>query len=222
MGVDGPVETLSGPGTKGWDDPLGPQPKTLRSGSISEILQDLERIWDEPAPELHAAIVALLDDDRPLVRFSACQALARIGRESCLFPLAERLGDESKAVQRASAEALRLIGNRLNGNRRPGETAEQKQLVATLTEALRSPDDRVRRGATRVFAAHFRELSQELDLADSLLQNLDDPDPVVATQAIKGLWRWWYWRDDLSLRNRIEDGLIAAWIDRCTPGSVVI
>ena len=130
-----------------------------------------------------------------------------------LSPLAGRLGDESKVVQRASAEALRLIGNRLNANRRPGETAEQKQFVATLTAALRSPDDRVRRGATRIFAAHFRELSQELDLADALLQHLDDPDPVVATQAIKGLWRWWYWRDDLSLRNRIEDGLIAS-LDR--------
>ena len=44
-------------------------------------------------------------------------------------------------------------------------------------------------------------------------KHLDDPDPVVATQAIKGLWRWWYWRDDLSLRNRIEDGLIAS-LDR--------
>ena len=198
-----------GPGTKGWNGPLGPQPKILRTGSVSAILQDLERIWDEPAPELHAAIVALLDDDRPLVRFSACQTLARIGRESSLSPLADRLGDESKVVQRASAEALRLIGNRLNAQHRPGETAEQEQWVATLTGALGSPDDRVRRGATRLFAAHFRELSQELDLAELLLQHLDDPDPVVATQAIKGLWRWWYWRDDLSLRNRIEDGLIA-------------
>ena len=28
-------------------------------------------------------------------------------------------------------------------------------------------------------------------------------------QAIKGLWRWWYWRADPGLRNRIEDRLIA-------------
>ena len=27
-------------------------------------------------------------------------------------------------------------------------------------------------------------------------------------QAIKGLWRWWYWRADPGLRNRIEDTLI--------------
>ena len=28
-------------------------------------------------------------------------------------------------------------------------------------------------------------------------------------QAIKGLWRWWYWQADPALRNRIEDALIA-------------
>ena len=28
-------------------------------------------------------------------------------------------------------------------------------------------------------------------------------------QAIKGLWRWWYWRADPAVRNRIEDPLIA-------------
>ncbi len=58
--------------------------------------------------------------------------------------------------------------------------------------------------------AHFRELSRELGLADALLERLDDADPVVAMQAIKGLWRWWYWQDDASLRDRIEDRLIAA------------
>ena len=63
--------------------------------------------------------------------------------------LAKCLGDESKVVRRAAAEALRLIGNRLNGSRRPGETEAQVQLVAVLRDALRSPDDRTRRGATR-------------------------------------------------------------------------
>ena len=29
-------------------------------------------------------------------------------------------------------------------------------------------------------------------------------------QAIKGLWRWWYWRDEPGLRERIENRLIAA------------
>ena len=56
-----------------------------------------------------------------------------------------------------------------------GRDAEQMQLVASLTAALRSPDDRARRGATRVFAAHFRDLSQELDLADALLDASTTP-----------------------------------------------
>ena len=64
-------------------------------------------------------------------------------------------------------------------------------------KALRSTDDRTRR-APRVFAAHFRELSQETGPGRPLLERCDDPDPVVAMQAIKGLWRWWYWRGDLA------------------------
>ena len=103
-----------------------------------------------------------------------------------------------------------MIGNRLNASTRPGQTEPQRQLVEHLRAALGSADDRTRRGATRVFAAHFRDLSQETPLADALLDRLDDPDPVVAMQAIKGSWRWWYWRADPSLRNRIEDRLIAS------------
>ena len=144
------------------------------------------------------------------MRYAACRALGRVGDARPIASLAKCLGDESKVVRRAAAEALRLIGNRLNGSRRPAETEAQVQLVAVLRDALCSPDDRTRRGAARLFAAHFRELSQEEALADSLLERLDDPDPVVAMQAIKGLWRWWYWRADPSLRNRIEDRLIAA------------
>ena len=64
------------------------------------------------------------------------------------------------------------MGNRFNGSHRPGETPAQVRLVAELSRALRSPDDRTRRGATRVFAAHFRELSQETALADPLLERL--------------------------------------------------
>ncbi|MBX6311449.1 MAG: HEAT repeat domain-containing protein [Isosphaeraceae bacterium] len=198
-----------GPGSKGWNGPLGPQPKRLRADSVSHLIRDLERIWDVPDPDLERAILAQLDHESPLVRLAACSALARVGGPTAVTGLVTRLGDESKAVRRASAEALRLIGNRLNGNRKPDETAEQADHVSALIAALRSPDDRTRRGATRVFAAHFRELSQQFALADALLERLDDADPVVQMQAIKGLWRWWYWRADLGLRNRIEDRLIA-------------
>lgn len=199
-----------GPGTKGWDGPLGPQPETLQVESASRLLRDLERIWEPPTPAVREALFARLDDERPLVRLSVCETLGRVGDESALAGLVRRLGDESKVVQRASAEAIRSIGNRLNANQEPGKTSGQLQVAEALKEALGSPDDRTRRGATRVFAAHFRDLSQDLSVADALLDRLDDADPVVQLQAIKGAWRWWYWRADSALRNRIEDQLIAS------------
>ena len=156
-------------------------------------------------------VVEQLGHPSLLVRYAACRTLSRVGSDSpTIDGLVRCLGDESKVVRRAAAEALRSIGNRLNASSAPGETETQRLLVDRLHSSLRSADDRTRRGATRIFAAHFRELSQELTLADALLERLDDPDPIVAMQAIMGLWRWWYWRAEPSLRNRIEDRLIAA------------
>jgi HEAT repeat protein len=197
------------PRPDGWNGPLGPQPRTLRAGSPATLIRDLEQIWDVPAADLQRAVIAQLGHEAPMVRYAACRSLGRVGDGSAIEGLSKCLGDESKVVRRAAADAMRLLGNRLNGSTRPGQTEAQRLLVDRLRAALASPDDRTRRGATRVFAAHFRELSQELSLADAMLERLDDPDPVVAMQAIKGLWRWWYWRSDPGLRNRIEDRLIA-------------
>ena len=110
-------------------------------------------------------------------------------------------------MRRAAAEALRLIGNRLNGSRRPGETAAQVQLVDRARRRCHSlarrPDPcAAPPGSSPPISANCR---RRRALADSLLERFDDPDPVVAMQAIKGLWRWWYWRADPTLRNRIED-----------------
>ncbi len=193
----------------GWNGPLGPQPRTLRADSPATLIRDLERIWDVPGTPLLREILAQLGHEAPIVRYVACRTLSRIGDGAVIPGLTKCLGDESKVVRRAAAEAVRMIGNRLNASSRPGQTEPQRLFVEQLRAALSSPDDRTRRGATRVFAAHFRDLSQELALADALLERLDDRDPVVAMQAIKGVWRWWYWRDDLTLRNRIEDRLIA-------------
>ncbi len=194
----------------GWNGPLGPQPGTLRVGSPATLIRDLERIWDVPSAPLRQEIVTQLAHEAPIVRYAACRTLGRIGDESAMNGLTKCLGDESKVVRRAAAEAVRMIGNRVNASVRPGQTEAQRLLVESVRAALGSSDDRTRRGATRVFAAHFRDLSQEPDLAEALLGRLDDSDSVVAMQAIKGLWRYWYWRGDLSLRNRIEDRLIDA------------
>ena len=218
-----------GPGVgKHWNDPLGPHPETLRTDSTSQLLHDLERVWGNhsatPNGPLHNQLYKLLDDPRPLVRYAACRALERVSRSwYVLSPLAlPRLGDESKVVQRAAALALRTYGNQLNGHNKSAVNSFQLDFMEPLRDPLLgTSDDRTRRGATRIFAAHFRDLSQEFTLADVLLERLDDPDPVVRMQAVKGLWRWWYWRSDLDLRNRIEDRLIAklatpnhAWVRR--------
>jgi hypothetical protein len=197
------------PRPEGWNGPLGPQPRTLRAGSPATLIRDLERIWDAPDTSLRREIVGQLAHEAPMVRYAACRTLGRIGDVSAIRGLSKCLGDESKVVRRAAAEAVRMIGNRLNASSRPGQTEPQRLLVERLRAAINSPDDRTRRGATRVFAAHFRDLSQEPALAYALLDRLDDPDPVVAMQAIKGLWRFWYWRADPTLRNRIEDRFIA-------------
>ncbi len=193
----------------GWNGPLGLQPGSLRTDSPENLIRDLERIWDVPSADLDRKLITQLAHEVPLVRAAACRALGRVSDVAAVSGLATCLGDESKVVRRSAAEALRLMGNRFNGSHRPGESPAQAQLAGALTKVLRSPDDRTRRGATRVFAAHFRELSQESALVEPLLELFGDPDPVVAMQAIKGSWRWWYWRAEPALRNRIEDALIA-------------
>jgi hypothetical protein len=206
-----------GPGTRGWDDPLGPAPQRLRVGSASTLVADLERIWERPGNDLLAQTIAALDHESPVVRLAACEALGRVGDRPELNALVARLGDESKVVRRAAAEAVRRVGNRMERARVPKETLDQVHLVTALEAALESPDDRTRRGASRVFAAHFRDLAQEIDLADALLARLDDADPVVQMQAVKGLWRWWYWRADPGVRERIEDRLIAKLAEPTRP-----
>ncbi len=111
-------------------------------------------------------------------------------------------------MQRAAAEAVRSIGSRELAAVKPGG-AFARSFQAALATALASGDDRVRRGATRVFAAHFRDIAQETALAGTLVDSLADRDPVVRMQAVRGLWRWWYWRPELTLRNQVEDALIA-------------
>lgn len=199
-----------GPGTSGWDGPLGPRPSRLRTDSASHLVRDLERVWDSPDTTLMAELIASLGHEVPVVRLAATQALSRVGDRGAVSALIARLGDESKVVRRGAAEALRSIGDRMNADGKPSETLDQVHFVAAVTAALESPDDRTRRGATRVFTAHFRDLSQETELADVLLKTIDDSDPVVAMQSVKGLWRWWYWQADPGLRNRIEDTLIAS------------
>lgn len=194
-----------------WDDPLGKPPARLRDDEPAALIADLERIWDTPGDPVLAQMVGALDHPSPLVRYAACRALGRVApTPAAIEGLTRCLGDETRVVRRAAAEAVRSLGNRLYAPAQIDHSPIRRLLVDRIAAALRSPDNRTRRGATRIFAAHFRELSRELPLADVLLERLDDPDPVAAMQAIKGLWRWWYWRDEGGLRQNVEDRFIAA------------
>ena len=202
-----------GPGTQRLGRPARPAARRALADDPADarLIRDLER---DLGPARRRRCSGELWRSSSTTRTRWC-ATPRAGRwrgsadAGALAAVAARLGDESKVVQRAAAEAVRSIGNRALAGVEAGRGVRSIVPGRAVARALASADDRTRRGATRVFAAHFRDIAQETALADSLLERLDDPDPVVRMQAIKGLWRWWYWRPELALRNRIEDALIA-------------
>jgi hypothetical protein len=112
---------------------------------------------------------------------------------------AQLLGDPSKLVQRTAAWAMRQSYSR-------HEDTQSEILVA----ALKSSDNRVRWGATRVFASHFSALAKRPEIASALLKLVDDPAVNVRMQAVKGLWQLWFWTPDATVKDQIENALLAA------------
>ena len=99
--------------------------------------------------------------------------------------LVQALGDPSKLVRRAAAEPLRRMGG------------------SGIEEALRSNDARTRWGALRVFDSHFRGLTRDDKLFDSVVAELNDPAPQNRFEAAKALWQWYAWQP----RPKILDAL---------------
>lgn len=177
--------------TPGWHSP------TLDHLSTDpvEALQQLDNVWDKPTPAVQKQIEAATGSPDALVRQAAVEALGRLG----MFHDTKLLGDPSKLVQRTAAWALRQTYSR------HPETPSKE-----LTAALASPDDRVRWGATRVFAQHFAALARRNDIAAALGKLVDDPTITVRMQAIKGLWQLWFWTPDERTKGTIEDTVLAA------------
>jgi hypothetical protein len=159
------------------------------------LLEQLDRIWDAPSPAVRKQIEAATASTDALVRQAAVEALGRLGQ----FHDTKLLGDPSKLVQRTAGWALRQ-----SYSRHP-ETPSSE-----LTAALASPNDRVRWGATRVFAAHFSALGRRPEIAKALAKLVDDPVKTVRMQAVKGLWQLWFWTPDAETKSAIEDTLLAA------------
>jgi hypothetical protein len=163
----------------------------------SDLLTALDKVWDPQKPEALAQIIALVQHSDPFIRQQAVEALGRLAPESAMPALLARLGDDSKLVQRTAAWAIRQIQSR------------HSVTPAPIVAALDSADDRVRWGATRIFATHFAALAQSAPFADALARRAADPNPAVATQAIKGLWQFWFWSRDTGVKSRIEDVVLA-------------
>lgn len=181
----------------GWGRAFAAPPSRLDFTRIDRLLADLDNIWDPPSRTLLNDIVAAAEHDDALVRQAAVACLGRVGDASAVSTAKVALGDPSKMVQRAAAWALRQMATRKGVG------------FEAIAAALEDPKDRVRWGATRVFATHFAYLAQRADLAERLLRLAQDPVATIRMQALKGLWLWWYWTDDENLRSRIEDLFIA-------------
>lgn len=111
------------------------------------------------------ALRRLLGDEDAEVRARACEALARVGDETCVPQLFEVLSDRSPRVAHAAIAAIEALG--------------APETEALALEAARSRRSSVRRHALRIIGA-FGYASAYL----TLRQAVHDPDERVALLAI--------------------------------------
>jgi len=178
------------------------------AGAAREDLLALDGLWSPTAGG--AALEKLANHADAMIRQQAVEAMGRNAIESTVPTLLARLGDSSKLVQRTAAWALRRVYS-AHGVRQP----------AGLTAMLESRNERARWGATRVFAAHFAGLANTPEWAAALQRRLTDPNAAIATQAVKGLWQFWFWTPNAAVKGGIEDALLAgltkpqpAWVEQ--------
>ena len=159
-------------------------------------LEELDKVWDAPSAKVRDQIRAATKSNDALIRQAAAQALGRLGDcDAALLPL---LSDPSKMVQRTAAWAIRQAYNR-----------HPETPSSDLLTAMKSPDDRARWGAARVFAQHFSELAKRADLEPALAGLANDRALPVEMMGIKGLWQFWFWSPDSAVKGSIEDALLA-------------
>ncbi len=179
---------------KGW---LTEAPPSLSASDVMLWLWQIDNVWSQPAPQLTKDLIDSLASEEPMVRMAAAAALGRVGVKEAMAPLSRLLGDRSKLVQIAAAQAVRRIASR--------HQIGQDQILA----ALGHNDERTRWGATRIFAQHFAYLTGDNTVADKLIAMMADPVITVRMQAAKSLMRWSYWTKDEALKDRIADAFVA-------------
>ncbi|HEV2668266.1 MAG TPA: HEAT repeat domain-containing protein, partial [Blastocatellia bacterium] len=208
-------EFYKGSDGKGW---LTKAPQSLSAGDALSRLQQIDGVWERPSPQLTRGLVASLGSEEPLMRVAAAASLGRIGAKEAITHLRRLLGDPSKLVQIAAAQALRRIASQLvappsDGSAQPQdiplEGGTTNRATNIIIAALDHPNERTRWGASRVFAQHFSYLTGDNEIADKLIARLSDPYTPVRMQAAKSLTQWFYWTKDESLRDRIADAFVA-------------
>ncbi len=178
---------------KGWDSP---KVESLSADPVVE-LEQLDQIWDAPSPEVRRQIAEATKSPDALIRQAAVEALGRLAQPDTVS--ATLLGDPSKMVQRTAAWAIRQCYSR-----------HADAPAASLVAALSASDERIRWGATRVFAEHFAALARRPEFAPPLLRMAEDPAVTVRMNAVKALWQFWFWSPNPQVKNRIEDTLLSA------------
>lgn len=175
----------------GWNSP---RLERLSSDPVAE-LEQLDEVWDAPSPAVREQILTAAHSNDALLRQAAIEALGRIGQ----CPDTAFLGDASKMVQRTTAWAMRQAHSR-----------NPDLPIDDVRGALASPDDRTRWGATRIFAAHFSALAKRPELAAGLERLTEDRVPAVRMAAVKGLWQFWFWTPETSVKDGIGNALLDA------------
>jgi hypothetical protein len=186
-------EFYKGTDGKGW---LA-NPQSAPAGDAISRLRQIDGVWDQPSPQETRGLVASLGSDEPMTRMAAAAALGRVNAKEAIAPLGRLLGDASKLVQIAAAQALRRIASR--------NQTGYDEIIA----ALDSQNERARWGATRVLAQHFSYLTGRNEIAEKLIAGLSDPYAPARMQAAKSLTQWFYWSKDDGLRDRIADAFVA-------------
>ncbi|MCC7157453.1 MAG: hypothetical protein IT161_22935 [Bryobacterales bacterium] len=182
---------------KGWNSP----PRAIITPAA------IDTFWDKAKFDEAVRQAGRAED--LWTRTEALEVLGRTGGASDLPAAIAALGADSKILQRTAAWAVRMIYSRNTG-----------APSAPLLDALSSPDERTRWGATRVFASHFSALARRPEFARGLIALTRDPSPAIAMQALKALWQFWYWSPDQAVKSDIEDALLAMlgsplhpWVD---------
>ncbi|HUS06230.1 MAG TPA: HEAT repeat domain-containing protein [Bryobacteraceae bacterium] len=178
--------------------------------SDTGLLNRLDQTWGaQPTGVMKELREAAASGD-VLVRQQAVEALGRVAQPASLPLLIAKLTDPSKLVQRTAAWAVRQVYSR-----------HADVPAAELKTALAASSDRMRWGATRIFATHFAALAQRPEIAVWLSHLGEDSVTAVRMQAVKGLWQLWFWTPEDAVKDRIENTFLAAiakpqhpWVQR--------